>query len=270
MRTYDAGDALPFDYRNALVELLCFQADSEFAGGQRVLENQRLAPRPEEAYRIAKKAMEEFGHAWYCWDILASLGIDVNKRVRHLLENPRDPDPRVVKVINGFRFENWTPLFTDWVDVALFSTVVTPAAVAFLGQYKDSSYLPWRKTSERIWQEEKGHLAFGVWAAKRIIRFEGDEGKAKLQAALPKFMKMGLGFSGRPSEDSNNFAKYYEFGLKTKTAEQLQDEYVDIVGTRLMELGLDMPDRVEPDYDMRMGYAGTGLVSNGTVSTRTF
>lgn len=267
MRTYDAGDSLPVDYRQALVELLCFQADSEFAGGQRVSENQRLAPRPEEAYRIAKKAMEEFGHAWYCWDILAPLGIDVNKRVRHLLDHPRDPDPRVVKVINGFRYENWTPLFTDWVDVALFSTVVTPAAVAFLGQYKDSSYLPWRKTSERIWQEEKGHLAFGVWAAKRVIQFDGDSGRERLQAALPKFMKMGLGFSGRPSDDSENFAKYYEFGLKTRTAEQLQNDYLEILSGRLMELGLTMPQQVEPDYDMRMGYSVHDRLGQGTFTS---
>lgn len=254
MRTYDVGDNLPYDYKQALVDLLSFQGDSEFAGGQRVLENQRLAPRPEEAYRIAKKAMEEFGHGWYCWDILAGLGVDVNKRMRHLLENPRNPDPRVVKVINGFRYENWTPLFQDWADVALFSVAVTPAAVAFLGQYRQSSYLPWRNASERIWQEEKGHLAFGVWAARRIIQFEGESGRQKLQESLPKFMRMGLGFSGRPADDSENFCRYFEYGLKIKTAEQLQEEYLEILEARLKDLGLELPESVEADYDMRVGY----------------
>jgi ring-1,2-phenylacetyl-CoA epoxidase subunit PaaA len=255
MKLYDNNDTLPVDYKSALVDLLCFQADSEFAGGQRVSENLCFAPRPEEAYRLAKKAMEEFGHAWYCWQLLEPLGIDVNTRVRHLLENPENPDPHQVRVINGFKKENWQKLFQSWSDVAMFSTVVTPAAVAFLGQYRESSYLPWRRTSERIWQEEKGHLAFGVWAAKRVIEFDGDAGRTSLQAAVPKFMSIGLGFPGRPADDSKHFARYFEFGLKLKPASQVQEEYLEIVKGRLAELGLQMPSKIVPDYDMRLGYA---------------
>lgn len=255
MKTYDANDSMPAEYRKALIDLLAFQADSEFAGGQRVSENMRFAPRPEEAYRLAKKVMEEMGHGWYCWEILEPLGVDVNARVMHLVQNPADPDPKKVRIINGFRKENWSQFFDDWTDVAMFSTVVTPAAVAFLGQYRESSYLPWRRISERIWQEEKGHLAFGVWAAKRVIEFDGDEGRAKLQAAVPKFMAMGLGFSGRPSDDSGHFGKYFEYGLKLKTSQQLQDEYLEIVSKRLAELGLELPNDVSADYEMRFGYA---------------
>lgn len=261
MKTYDEKDILPEEYKEALVSLLSFQADSEFAGGQRVAENMRFAPRPEEAYRLAKKHCEEIGHAWYCWNILEPLGVDVNSRVKHLVENPDNPDPKIVKVINGFRKENWSPLFEDWSDVAMFSAVVTPAAVAFLGQYRESSYLPWRRVSERIWQEEKGHLAFGVWAAKRVIEFEGDKGHEKLQAAVPKFMSMGLGFSGRPSDDSEHFAQYFSFGLKLKTSQQLQDEYMEIVTDRLKQLGLQLPECVEPNYDMRFGYGAEQTVS---------
>ncbi len=255
MQTYEASDTLPAEYKLALIDLLSFQADSEFAGGQRVSENMRFATRPEEAYRLAKKVMEEYGHAWYCWEILAPLGVNVNVRVQHLVENPENPDPQKVRVINGFRKENWAPCFTCWADVAMFSTVVTPAAVAFLGQYRESSYLPWRRISERIWQEEKGHLAFGVWAAKRVIEFDGEAGKAKLQAAVPKFLQMGLGFSGRPADDSKHFVRYFEMGLKLKTAQELQDEYLEIVSKRIAEIGLDLPSNIQPDYEMRVGYS---------------
>lgn len=254
MKTYDVGDTLPAEYRAVLIDLLSFQADSEFAGGQRVSENLRFAPRPEEAYRLSKKVMEEFGHGWYCWQILEQLGVNVDERVRHLVQNADNPDPKIVRVINGFRKENWSTFFSDWADVAMFSTVVTPAAVAFLGQYRESSYLPWRRVSERIWQEEKGHLAFGVWAAKRVIEFDGDKGRQRLQSAVRKFMKMGLGFSGRPDDESKHFAQYFEMGLKVKTSQQLQTEYREIVSKRLLELGLEMPEGVEPDYDMRVGY----------------
>ncbi|MCK7471760.1 MAG: hypothetical protein MZU95_14025 [Desulfomicrobium escambiense] len=50
------------------------------------------------------------------------------------------------------------------------------------------------------------------------------------------------------------FDLYYEFGLKTKKPEELQAEYLQLLDSRLKEVGLEMPRQVEPDYDMRMGY----------------
>ncbi|HEY0833717.1 MAG TPA: Phenylacetic acid catabolic protein [Azospirillum sp.] len=256
-RTYDKGDPLPEEYRNALLHLMSFQADSEYAGGQRVAENMRFAPRPEEAHRLSKKVMEEMGHGYYVWNLMQDLGVDVDSRLQELVTNPDSPDPRKVNVINGFRKENWTRWFETWGDVALFSAVVTPAAVAFLGQYRDCSYLPWARVNSRIHKEEYGHLAFGVWAAKRTIEFGGDEAREDLQSRVPKFMAIGLGFYGRPStgpDKSKMFDLYYDLGLKTKKPEELQAEYLQLLEERLKEIGLRMPAGIEPDYEMRMGY----------------
>jgi ring-1,2-phenylacetyl-CoA epoxidase subunit PaaA len=135
--------------------------------------------------------------------------------------------------------------------------VVTPAAVAFLGQYQNCSYLPWARVNVRIHKEEYGHLAFGVWASKRCIEFGGEPVREDMQHRVPKFMRMGLGFYGRPSAGASRsqmFDIYYEYGIKTKRPEELQAEYLDILESRLKEIGLAMPVGVEADYDMRMGY----------------
>lgn len=256
-KIYEKGDALPEDYRNALLHLMSFQADSEYAGAQRVAENHRFATRPEEAYRLSKKVFEEMGHAFYVWNLMQDLGVDVNARLHELSHNPDNPDPAKVNVINGFRKENWSRFFDCWEDVALFSTVVTPAAVAFLGQYQNCSYLPFARVNVRIHKEEFGHLAFGVWASKRCIEFGGAATREDMQKRIPKFMRMGMGFYGRPSaggDRSHMFDLYYEFGLKTKKPEELQAEYLQLLDSRLKEVGLEMPRQVEPDYDMRMGY----------------
>ena len=71
---------------------------------------------------------------------------------------------------------------------------------------------------------------------------------------MPKFLQMGLGFSGRPADDSKHFARYFEMGLKLKTAQELQDEYLEIVSKRIAEIGLDLPSNIQPDYEMRVGY----------------
>ncbi|GIK99261.1 MAG: hypothetical protein BroJett029_34700 [Alphaproteobacteria bacterium] len=256
-KTYDKGDTLPDDYKAALLNLMAFQADSEYAGGQRVAENMRFATRPEEAYRLSKKVMEEMGHAYYVWSLMADLGVDVNARLTELVTHPDDPDPKKVKVINGFRKENWSTWFDDWYDVGLFSTVVTPAAVAFLGQYRECSYLPWARVNVRIHKEEHGHLAFGVWATKRNIEFDGEKAREIIQSRVPKFMRIGLGFYGRPSQGgskSEMFDIYYEYGIKVRKPEELQQEYLELLEPRLKELGLEMPTGIEADYDMRVGY----------------
>lgn len=256
-KTYDKGDPLPEGYRTALLHLMSFQGDSEYAGAQRVAENMRFAPRPEEAYRLSKKVMEEMGHAYYVWNLMQDLGVDVDARLRELVAHPDDPDPAKVNVINGFRRANWERLFDGWTDVALFSTVVTPAAVAFLGQYRDCSYLPWARVNARIHKEEFGHLAFGVWAAKRVLEFGGDAAREDMQARIPKFMRIGLGFFGRPAMGdarSANFELYYEYGLKVRRPEELQAEYLQLLEERLREVGIPVPAGIEPDYDMRVSY----------------
>lgn len=257
-KTYDKGDELPEEYKKLLLNLMSFQGDSEYAGAQRVAENMRFAPRPEEAYRLSKKVMEEMGHGYYIWNLMSDLGVDVDARLQELVTNPKNPDPKKVTVINGFRKENWSKLFECWEDVALFSTVVTPAAVAFLGQYRECSYLPWARVNVRIHKEEYGHLAFGVWASKRCIEFGGEETRKFMQARVEKFMKIGLGFYGRPSVEGDKqsamFDKYYEYGIKVKKPEELQVEYLELLESRLKEVGLEMPQGVEADYDMRVGY----------------
>jgi ring-1,2-phenylacetyl-CoA epoxidase subunit PaaA len=68
---------------------------------------------------------------------------------------------------------------------------------------------------------------------------------------------MGLGFYGRPSsgdKKSQMFDIYYEYGLKIKKPEELQAEYLELLESRLKEVGLIMPTGVEPDYEMRVGY----------------
>jgi ring-1,2-phenylacetyl-CoA epoxidase subunit PaaA len=243
---------LPSEYKKALISLLSFQADSEFMGGIRVSENLRFAPRPEEALRLAKKVKEEFGHGVYLWNILRDLGVNVNERVKSIVQNPKESSPGGTKIINAFKYENWSKIFQSWEDVAVFSLVVTPGAVAFLGQYKNSSYKPWAIVSERIFKEELGHLNFGEWAAKRVIEFDGQEGRQKLQQSVEKLLPFGLGFYGRDSVDSKHFKMYHELGLKPSRPEDLRSEYLDLVKKRLEKVGLVYPEKIAADYEMNI------------------
>lgn len=259
MKMYDKGDAMPDEYKNALIHLLSFQADSEYAGAQRAGENMQYAPRPEEAYRLSKKVMEEYGHAFYLWTILEELGVDIAPRIAELRDNSENPDPEIVNIINGFRPEYWRSLFKSWDDVALFSCVSTPGGVIFLEQYTKCSYLPWARVSERIAREEVGHMGFGMWGVKRIIEIEGPSARERLQKRVPQFLAMGMGQFGRPSKpgtvQSQNFEKYHEMGLKPLRPEDGHAKYLELVKDRLNQVGLEFPkDGFTPDFDQRTGY----------------
>lgn len=247
---FEGPENLPEDYKKCLLELLTFQADSEFMGGLRVQENLRFAPRPTEALRLAKKVKEEFGHGVYLWNILEDLGVNVNDRLQAIVQNPHDDAPGGTKIINAFKYKNWSKVFDCWEDVAVFSLVVTPGAVAFLGQYKDSSYGPWAEISERIFTEELGHLNFGEWACKRVIEFDPTSGREKLNASIKKFLPIGLGFYGRDSSTSEHFKNYHAFGLKPKKPEALKKEYLELVRERVDRLELELPTDVDANYDM--------------------
>lgn len=253
MKTYDKGDALPDQYRQCLIKLMAFQADSEYVGALRVAENQRFAPRPEEAYRLSKKVMEGMGHSYYVWSLLRDLNIDVEARFRELVSNPDMPDPAKVKVINAFHKANWSSWFECWEDMVLFLNVVTPASVEFLGQYRDCSYLPWARVNARIYKEEQGHLAFGLWAAKQCFKSGGEGPRELMQQRIARFVSIGLGFYGRPSSGENSsvtFDLYHEYGLKPKCPEVMQADYLTQLERRLRSIGLELPQGVEPDYDM--------------------
>lgn len=262
MKTYEKGDTLPDHYRQCLIKLMGYQADSEYVGALRVSENHRFAPRPEEAYRLSKKVMEGMGHSYYIWSLLKDLNVDVDARFQELVSNPDDPDPAKVLVINAFRKANWSSWFECWEDMVLFLNVVTPAAVEFLGQYRHCSYLPWARVNARIYKEERGHLAFGVWAAQHCLKSAGAAGLELMQQRVGKFLALGLGFFGRPSvgpDKSQTFDAYCDYGLKPKRSEALQADYLTQLELRLKSMGLVMPEGIEPDYQMCVTAPGAVL-----------
>jgi ring-1,2-phenylacetyl-CoA epoxidase subunit PaaA len=55
------------------------------------------------------------------------------------------------------------------------------------------------------------------------------------------------------------FDIYYEYGIKVRKPEELQQEYLELLEPRLKELGLELPGGIEADYDMRVGYEAADM-----------
>jgi 1,2-phenylacetyl-CoA epoxidase catalytic subunit len=99
------------------------------------------------------------------------------------------------------------------------------------------NFIPWRETVRRIWQEEKGHIGFGISRLRRLC--ETEEGLARAQAAVDIWYPRVNGFGGRSSFTE----ACIDWGLKTMTLDDLKEQFEAETTPWIDELGLTVPGR---------------------------
>lgn len=220
--TVDDFRKTPQEYQDLVVQLMLIQADGEI--GVRDLGYWELVgkfPRPVDQWMAAKVATEEFGHFRYANHVLNAIGYDASHRVY------------------VDREERYLPLFRhemhDWVEFATFKGVVETMGRLLLEGLFDCNFQPWQETIHRIWQEEKGHIGFGVTRLKRLC--ETEEGRKTAQKSLDVWYPRVGAFAGK----SKFTDACMEWGLKTMTNEELHNKFVAETTPWLDELGLQPP-----------------------------
>jgi 1,2-phenylacetyl-CoA epoxidase catalytic subunit len=224
---YDSFDHAPREYRDLVVQLMLVQADGEI--GVRDLGYFELIgkfPQPADQWMAARIATEEVGHFRYANNVLNGIGYDASHRVFA---------PRETRYLPLFRHE-----MSDFAEVIAFKGIVETMGRLLLESMFDSNFLPWRATVRRIWQEEKGHIGFGVSRLRRLC--ETDEGRAQAQAAIDVWYPRINSFS----KESPFSRACLEWGLKKLTNEHLLSNFEAETTPWIEEVGLRRPslDRV--------------------------
>lgn len=213
----------PAEYRDLVVQLMLVQADGEI--GVRDLGYFELIgkfPTPADQWMAARVATEEIGHFRYANRVLNAVGYDAEHRVYV------DRQERYLPI---FRHE-----MSEWVEFATFKGVAETMGRLLLEGMFDCNFTPWRDTVRRIWQEEKGHIGFGISRLRRVCAT--DEGRERAQAALDVWYPRVAGFAGR----SRFTDACIEWGLKSITNEQLHQQFHDETTPWIQELGLQVPE----------------------------
>jgi len=212
----------PAEYRDLLIQLLLVQADGEIA--VRDLGYFELVgkfPTPADQWMAARVATEEIGHFRYANAVLNGIGYDAAHRV----------------FVD--RSDRYLPLFRnemqDWVEFVTFKGVVETMGRLLLEGMFHSNFLPWRATVQRIWQEEKGHIGFGVTRLRRLC--STDEGRERAQAALDVWYPR-VGAIARPSRFSQ---ACLDWGLRDLSNLELTTRFRDETNPWIEELGLRVP-----------------------------
>jgi ring-1,2-phenylacetyl-CoA epoxidase subunit PaaA len=244
----EAEDEMNDEYREALINLMMQQADSELSGAYGYVPWIEKAPNIHEKLLVAQIVKDEVNHAYRMFKLLKELGIDVDSRIEQMELGMRLSDSNANigaerkaadKRVNIFYY----PIET-WTDFIMFNFCMDRGAGHQLEDALKCSYAPWARTIVGIFKEEMMHVNHGdTWVQKLAA---DPATKDEVQAALNKWYPRTMNIFGRPNAPKNVI--YRKFGLKQRDNEEVRQAFKADIEKALQGTGLTLPDWI-PEYD---------------------
>jgi ring-1,2-phenylacetyl-CoA epoxidase subunit PaaA len=128
-----------------------------------------------------------------------------------------------------------------WADMGMIGWLVDGAAIINQTMLAHCSYGPYSRAMVRICAEETFHKKQGM---EQVIRYARGtpEQKRMVQDALDRWWWPALMMFGPHDADSPNSAQLMRWGVKTKTNDELRQEFVNRMVPDLYLIGLVVPD----------------------------
>jgi ring-1,2-phenylacetyl-CoA epoxidase subunit PaaA len=232
----EADDWMPDEYRMALIKLISMHGISEIMGALPEKEWVPKAPSLRRKLGIMAKVQDEMGHGQLLLRVAEDLLKPYGKNRGDLMEDLFKGD---LKFHNVFHMETKT-----WGDAGLIGWLVDGAAIITQTNMLGASYGPYARALQRICAEEVFHAQHGE--AIIIALAEGtEEQKAMIQEALNRWWDALLMFFGPASSDTTGTSKQdvtIKYKIRTKTNEQLRQDFFTKYIPRILSLGLTIPD----------------------------
>jgi ring-1,2-phenylacetyl-CoA epoxidase subunit PaaA len=224
--SFDEGEELPPEYRLLLMKML--RHEGERAGNKSFLGlmgtclelAETRAPTAEARVLKAEYVAEELKHAIMFHRL--ALGLDESFALQD-----------VPYAHYAFHLPKET-----WADDAFFHFFIDLNGAFHARDWRDSSYIPLRKISRTVERDEFGHSEMGYYFLQQLGR--DPQGRILVQHLLPKWYSAALDMFGR--SDSPNTPKFIKWGLKGVGNAEIRAKYKTYVDTKIVALGLDLPD----------------------------
>lgn len=235
----EPGDWMPDEYRRQLIRMISQHAHSEIIGMLPEGAWITRAPSLRRKMILLAKVQDEAGHGQYLYHAAETLGANRQELMSALLEGR-------AKYSSIFNYPTLT-----WADVGVIGYLVDFAAILNQTMLARCSYGPYARAMVRICAEENFHKKQGQ---DIVIRLAGGtpRQKAMVQDALDRWWWPTLMMFGPHDSDSPNTPVLVRWGIKTRTNDQLRQEFVDKIAPELLSLGLSIPDP-ELRYDEAAG-----------------
>lgn len=124
----------------------------------------------------------------------------------------------------------------SWHDVVVFESVVGPFLRVFYESFFRSSAADLGKLARELWEESQRFIRFGqARMAKALAVGE----RTEVEAALEKWLPLTVHALGEvPSELDQ---RWQETGVRSRTSEQVRQDYLDEIATYLQGNDLEIP-----------------------------
>jgi len=226
----EPGDWMPDDYRKNLIRMIGQHAHSEIVGQLPEGKWIPYAPGFRRKLTLVAKVQDEAGHGQLLYRAAETLGKSREDMMDELLSGK-------AKYANVFNYPTPT-----WADVGVIGWLVDTAAVINQTMLAQSSYGPYARAMKRICYEESFHIKQGYDIIAVLAR--GNEEQRKMaQDSINRWWYPTLMMSGPPDSLSTHSQLALKWRIKTKSNEQVRQEFVDHIVPQIRALGFEVPDK---------------------------
>ncbi len=225
----EPGDWMPDRYRKQLIRMISQHGHSEIVGMLPEGAWITRAPNLRRKQVLMAKVQDEAGHGQYLYHAAETLGATREEMIDALHE-------KRAKFSSIFAYPTVT-----WTDVAAIGWLVDGAAIKNQTMLARCSYGPYSRAMVRICAEEGFHMKQGQ---EMIMQYSQgtSEQRALVQDSINRFWWPTLMMFGPPDSDSPNSGELMRWGIKTKTNDELRQEFINELVPALQALGIELPD----------------------------
>ena len=242
----EPGDWMPAEYRRQLIRMISQHAHSEVVGMLPEGAWITRAPNLRRKMVLISKVQDEGGHGQYLYHAAESLGISREEMLDALLEGR-------AKYSSIFNYPT-----LNWADIGVIGWLVDGAAIKNQTMLAQASYGPYSRAMVRICAEETFHHKQGK---EMVIQYaQGTPFQRQMvQDSINRWWWPTLMMFGPHDSDSPNSATLIKWGIKTKTNDELRQEFINEMVADLTAVNLTLPD---PDlhFDEASGNWMTGPI----------
>jgi ring-1,2-phenylacetyl-CoA epoxidase subunit PaaA len=233
-------DWMPERYRQQLIRMMSQHAHSEIVGMLPEGNWITRAPSLKRKMVLLAKVQDEAGHGMYLYSATETLGV----RRQDLIEDYLYGSAKYSSIFNY-------PTLT-FADICVIGWLVDGAAIVNQTMLAKSSYGPYSRANIRICKEESFHKKQGYEMLAKMADGTPDQ-KKMAQDAVNRWWWPTLMMFGPHDEDSPNSAELIKWGVKTKTNDELRQDFVDRTVMEAKAIGVTLPDP-QLEYNEETGH----------------
>jgi ring-1,2-phenylacetyl-CoA epoxidase subunit PaaA len=226
----EPGDWMPDEYRRQLIRMISQHAHSEVVGMLPEGAWITHAPNLRRKMVLMAKVQDEAGHGQYLYHAAESLGATREELLEALLTGK-------AKYSSIFNYPT-----LEWPDVAWIGWLVDGAAIKNQLMLAHASYGPYSRAMVRICAEETFHYKQGKEMIVKYMTEGTEEQKAMVQDGLNRWWWPMLMMFGPHDSASPNSGILMRWGIKTKSNDEVRQEFINEEVPSLLALGLEIPD----------------------------